>query len=149
MIQHTMRRWVFVSLLGGMFLVGFVMGSVSQRSAQCAGARYGRRPWLGAGTRHVHRRDATAYRRPPKISPPSKSAGRPWGWEIGTDAQARALRSQDPDLTLSRSPQPLSLGVLRQHPRSPCLSTAIRPYSRSHIYHPMHGHDAAARRPQA
>jgi hypothetical protein len=34
MIQQTMRRWVFVSLLGGMFLVGFVLGSVSQRSAQ-------------------------------------------------------------------------------------------------------------------
>jgi hypothetical protein len=34
MIQQTMRRWVFVSLLGGMFLGGFVLGSVSQRSAQ-------------------------------------------------------------------------------------------------------------------
>ena len=34
MIQHTMQRWVFVSLLGRMFLCGFVMGSVSQRSAQ-------------------------------------------------------------------------------------------------------------------
>ena len=34
MIQQTMRRWVFVSLLGGMFLCGFVLGSVSQRSAQ-------------------------------------------------------------------------------------------------------------------
>ena len=34
MFQQTMRRWVFVSLLGGMFLGGFVLGSVSQRSAQ-------------------------------------------------------------------------------------------------------------------
>ena len=32
--QYSLRRWVFVSLLGGMFLCGFVMGSVSQRSAQ-------------------------------------------------------------------------------------------------------------------
>ena len=44
---------------------------------------------------------------------------------------------------------PGQVWALRQHPRSPCLSTAIRPYSRSHIYHPIHGHDAAARRPQA
>jgi hypothetical protein len=34
MSQQSMRRWVFVSLLGGMFLGGFVLGSVSQRSAQ-------------------------------------------------------------------------------------------------------------------
>ena len=34
MNQHYLRRGVFVSLLGGMFLLGFVMGSVSQRSAQ-------------------------------------------------------------------------------------------------------------------
>jgi hypothetical protein len=34
MIQQSMRRWVFVSLLGGMFLGGFVMGSISQRAAQ-------------------------------------------------------------------------------------------------------------------
>jgi hypothetical protein len=27
-------RWVFVSLLGGMFVLGFVSGSVSQRPAQ-------------------------------------------------------------------------------------------------------------------
>ena len=34
MTQPYLRRWVFVSLLGGMFVCGFVMGSVSQRSAQ-------------------------------------------------------------------------------------------------------------------
>jgi len=34
MNQHYLRRGVFVSLLGGMFLLGFVSGSVSQRSAQ-------------------------------------------------------------------------------------------------------------------
>jgi hypothetical protein len=34
MNQHYMRRGVFISLLGGMFIVGFVSGSVSQRSAQ-------------------------------------------------------------------------------------------------------------------
>jgi hypothetical protein len=34
MSQHTLRRGVFVSLLGGMFLLGFVMGSMSQRPAQ-------------------------------------------------------------------------------------------------------------------
>jgi hypothetical protein len=34
MRQHTLRRGVVVSLLGGMFLLGFVMGSMSQRPAQ-------------------------------------------------------------------------------------------------------------------
>ena len=34
MNQHYLRRGVFVSLLGGMFLLGFVSGSVSQRPAQ-------------------------------------------------------------------------------------------------------------------
>ena len=34
MQRYSLRRWVFVSLLGGMFLCGFVMGSVSQRTAQ-------------------------------------------------------------------------------------------------------------------
>src|SRR5262252_7398093 len=32
--QYVVRRWVFVSLLGGMFVLGFVSGSVSQRPAQ-------------------------------------------------------------------------------------------------------------------
>jgi hypothetical protein len=34
MRQYHIRRVVFVSLLGGMFVLGFVSGSVSQRSAQ-------------------------------------------------------------------------------------------------------------------
>jgi hypothetical protein len=34
MNQHYLRRGVFVSLLGGMFVLGFVSGSVSQRAAQ-------------------------------------------------------------------------------------------------------------------
>ena len=34
MKQYAIRRWVFVSLLGGMFVLGFVSGSVSQRPAQ-------------------------------------------------------------------------------------------------------------------
>ena len=34
MNQYSIRRWVFVSLLGGMFVLGFVSGSVSQRPAQ-------------------------------------------------------------------------------------------------------------------
>jgi len=34
MHQYALRRWVFVNLLGGMFLLGFVSGSVRQRSAQ-------------------------------------------------------------------------------------------------------------------
>ena len=34
MNQHYLRRGVFVILLGGMFLLGFVIGSVSQQSAQ-------------------------------------------------------------------------------------------------------------------
>jgi len=34
MSQHHIRRGMFVSLLGGMFLLGFVSGSVTQRSAQ-------------------------------------------------------------------------------------------------------------------
>jgi hypothetical protein len=34
MNQYAIRRWVFVSLLGGMFVLGFVSGSVSQRPAQ-------------------------------------------------------------------------------------------------------------------
>ena len=34
MTPHYLRRGVFISLLGGMFLLGFVSGSVSQRSAQ-------------------------------------------------------------------------------------------------------------------
>jgi len=34
MNQHYLRRGVFVTLLGGMFLLGFVSGSVSQRPAQ-------------------------------------------------------------------------------------------------------------------
>jgi hypothetical protein len=34
MRQHSIRRGVLVSLLGGMFVLGFVSGSVSQRSAQ-------------------------------------------------------------------------------------------------------------------
>jgi hypothetical protein len=34
MHQNSVRRVVFVSLLGGMFVLGYVSGSVSQRSAQ-------------------------------------------------------------------------------------------------------------------
>ena len=34
MHQQHIRRWVFLSLLGGMFLLGFVSGSMSQRPAQ-------------------------------------------------------------------------------------------------------------------
>ena len=34
MRQYSLRRGVLVSLLGGMFVLGFVSGSVSQRSAQ-------------------------------------------------------------------------------------------------------------------
>ena len=34
MNQQHIRRGVFISLLGGMFILGFVSGSVSQRSAQ-------------------------------------------------------------------------------------------------------------------
>lgn len=34
MSQHTLRRGGCVSLLGGMFLLGFVMGAMSQRPAQ-------------------------------------------------------------------------------------------------------------------
>jgi acyl CoA:acetate/3-ketoacid CoA transferase beta subunit len=34
MTQHYIRRGVFISLLGGMFILGFVSGSVRQRSAQ-------------------------------------------------------------------------------------------------------------------
>jgi hypothetical protein len=34
MNQHYIRRGVLISLLGGMFILGFVSGSVSQRSAQ-------------------------------------------------------------------------------------------------------------------
>jgi hypothetical protein len=34
MHQLYLRRWVLVSLLGGMFVLGFVCGSVRQRPAQ-------------------------------------------------------------------------------------------------------------------
>jgi hypothetical protein len=34
MNQYAIRRWVFVSLLGGMFVLGFVSGSVRQQAAQ-------------------------------------------------------------------------------------------------------------------
>src|SRR2546430_3356567 len=34
MNQYAIRRWVVVSLLGGMFLLGFVRGAVRQRPAQ-------------------------------------------------------------------------------------------------------------------
>jgi hypothetical protein len=34
MYQHHIRRGVFIGLLGGMFVLGFVSGSVSQRPAQ-------------------------------------------------------------------------------------------------------------------
>jgi len=34
MNHYAIRRWVFVSLLGGMFALGFVSGAVSQRPAQ-------------------------------------------------------------------------------------------------------------------
>jgi hypothetical protein len=34
MHQQHIRQWVFLSLLGGMFLLGFVSGSLSQRPAQ-------------------------------------------------------------------------------------------------------------------
>ena len=34
MHQNSIRRIVFIGLLGGMFVLGFVSGSVSQRSAQ-------------------------------------------------------------------------------------------------------------------
>jgi len=34
MNYYSIRRWVFVSLLGGMFVLGFVSGTVSQRPAQ-------------------------------------------------------------------------------------------------------------------
>ena len=53
MQQYALRRWGFVSLLGGMFLCGFVMGSVSQRAAQAQVPGMGR-PRLGERTRLVH-----------------------------------------------------------------------------------------------
>ena len=34
MHQYNLRRWVFVSLLGWMFVLGYVSGSVSQRPAE-------------------------------------------------------------------------------------------------------------------
>jgi hypothetical protein len=34
MHPHNLRRGVFISLLGGVFLLGFVSGAVSQRPAQ-------------------------------------------------------------------------------------------------------------------
>jgi hypothetical protein len=34
MNYYSIRRWVFISLLGGMFVLGFVSGTVSQRPAQ-------------------------------------------------------------------------------------------------------------------
>ena len=34
MHQYNLRRWVFVSLLGGMFVLGYVSGSVRQRPAE-------------------------------------------------------------------------------------------------------------------
>src|SRR5215831_19646903 len=34
MSHYSIRRWVFVSLLGGIFALGFVSGAVSQRPAQ-------------------------------------------------------------------------------------------------------------------
>jgi hypothetical protein len=34
MNHYAIRRWVLVSLLGGMFVLEFVSGSVSQRPAQ-------------------------------------------------------------------------------------------------------------------
>jgi hypothetical protein len=34
MNYYSIRRWVFVSLLGGMFVLGFVSGTVSQQPAQ-------------------------------------------------------------------------------------------------------------------
>ena len=34
MNHYSIRRWMFVTLLGGMFVLGFVSGSVSQRPAQ-------------------------------------------------------------------------------------------------------------------
>ncbi len=45
MSQYRIRRVVFVSLLGGMFVLGFVSGSVSQRSAQA------QVPGVGKGVR--------------------------------------------------------------------------------------------------
>ena len=34
MNYYSIRRWVLVGLLGGMFVLGFVSGTVSQRPAQ-------------------------------------------------------------------------------------------------------------------
>ena len=34
MNHYSLRRWVFVTLLSGMFVLGFVSGSVCQRPAQ-------------------------------------------------------------------------------------------------------------------
>src|SRR5262245_21168977 len=34
MNYYSIRRWVFVSLLGGIFVLGFVSGAVSQRPGQ-------------------------------------------------------------------------------------------------------------------
>jgi hypothetical protein len=54
MNQHYMRRGVFISLLGGMFMLGFVSGSVSQRSAQAQVPREARPRRRAAGRRLGH-----------------------------------------------------------------------------------------------
>ena len=52
MKQHHIRRGVFVSLLGGMFMLGFVSGSVTQRSCswQRRDERAARAYWRGASS---------------------------------------------------------------------------------------------------
>jgi hypothetical protein len=41
MNHYAIRRWVLVSLLGGMFVLGCVSGAASQRPAQAQGPRVG------------------------------------------------------------------------------------------------------------
>ena len=59
MNQYAIRRWVFVSA-GGMFVLGFVSGSVSQRQPAPGAGGDGGSTRLGEGTRVIYCRDAAA-----------------------------------------------------------------------------------------
>ena len=85
MTQQYIQRWVFLSLLGGMFLLGFVSGSVSQRSAQAQvpgmGGALGSVTELGTSIVEMQQHVDGLQK---NLANPQKSAVRPRGWQIAT-----------------------------------------------------------------
>jgi hypothetical protein len=106
MRQYCLRRVVVVSLLGGMFVLGFVSGSVSQRSAQAqvpgagkgmlkqatgAGGAVGSVAELGSSVVEMQQHVDGLQK---KSGHAQKSASRAWGQQI----RARPWQPQDTEI---------------------------------------------------